>query len=196
VHSLTWRESLTGQATCSSNSITSLTWRECCSNWPTSHTQSSTAWPQQPTGKTDTGFPTGSTMTGWSHGYGLGTKIPHIGSISSDRGCLSLPESTQTIPELNTDFSPPTVSELHEVSSRVGRSVRFRRCTRVFLQRSDHSRSDGRVEWRRNSSHGSSWPFYSHAPGLTLVTLGTACFHQHAFLPPFGSHMSFQKNLG
>jgi hypothetical protein len=43
--------------------ITSLTWREVThrlntdSHWPVSHAQSSTAWPQQPTGKTDTGFP-------------------------------------------------------------------------------------------------------------------------------------------
>jgi hypothetical protein len=53
----------------------------------------------------------------------------------------------------------PMVSELHEVSCR-GRMG---------------SRSGSQVEWRRNPSHGSSWPFYSHAPGLTLVTLGTAC---------------------
>jgi hypothetical protein len=173
VHSLTWRESLTGQETCSSNSITSLTWRECCTNWPTSHTQSSTAWPQQPMGKIDTGFPTGSAMTGWSHGYGLGTEIPHIGSICSDRGCLGLLESTQAIPEINTDFPPPPppmVSELHEVSCR-GRIG---------------SRSDGQVEWRRNPcnsrrewkpnpQHGSSQPFYLHVPGLTLVTHATAC---------------------
>jgi hypothetical protein len=43
--------------------ITSLTWREVTHrlgmdlHWPVSHAQSSTAWPQQPTGKTDTGFP-------------------------------------------------------------------------------------------------------------------------------------------
>jgi hypothetical protein len=43
--------------------ITSLTWREVThrlstnSHWPVSHAQSSTAWPQHPTGKTDTGFP-------------------------------------------------------------------------------------------------------------------------------------------
>jgi hypothetical protein len=45
----------------------------------------------------------------------------------------------------------------------------------VFLQRSDGSRSDGRVECRRSPSHGSSWLLYLHAPGLTLVTLGNAC---------------------
>jgi hypothetical protein len=37
------------------------------------------------------------------------------------------------------------------------------------------SRSDGQVEWRRNPQHGSSQPFYLHAPGLTLVTHATAC---------------------
>jgi hypothetical protein len=34
---------------------------------------------------------------------------------------------------------------------------------------------DGQVEWRRNPQHGSSQPFYLHAPRLTLVTHETAC---------------------
>jgi hypothetical protein len=37
------------------------------------------------------------------------------------------------------------------------------------------SPSDGRVEWRRSPSHGSSRLLYLHAPGLTLVTLENAC---------------------
>jgi hypothetical protein len=34
-------------------------------------------------------------------------------------------------------------------------------------------RQSGGME--KDPPHGSSWPFYLHAPGLTLVTLGTAC---------------------
>jgi hypothetical protein len=80
-------------------SITYLTGRECCTNWPTSHTQSSTAWPQQPMGKIDTGFPTGLAMTGWSRGYGLGIEIPHTGSICSDRGYLGFLEINTAYPQ-------------------------------------------------------------------------------------------------
>jgi hypothetical protein len=54
--------------------------------------------------------------------------------------------------------------------------------TRIPLQESGWSYYPGLrkcsgnwVEWRRNPSHDSSWPFYSHVPGLTLVTHGTAC---------------------
>jgi hypothetical protein len=51
-------------------STTSLTWREVIHKlsigllWPVCHAQTSTAWPQQPIGKTNTGFLTGSTMAG------------------------------------------------------------------------------------------------------------------------------------
>jgi hypothetical protein len=63
-HSLTWRESFTGQQPVLPTSITSLTWRERCTTGQQDPTQSSTAWSQQPTGKTETCFPTGSTMAG------------------------------------------------------------------------------------------------------------------------------------
>jgi hypothetical protein len=81
-HSLTWRESLTGLATClfNHNHLPHLervlhTGQTTCFlqlgfqhsrattrlntniHWPASHTQSSTARPQQSTGNTDTGFP-------------------------------------------------------------------------------------------------------------------------------------------
>jgi hypothetical protein len=125
-------------------------------------------------GKTDTRFPTGSTMTEWSRGYGLGTEIPHIGLICSGRECLNFLK-------IDTDYSPkstqtfPIVSEWHEVSSRVGQGIWFRRCTRVFLQRSDCSRSDGQVEWRRNPHHGSTQQFYPHVLGV--IGLISRCRH-------------------
>jgi hypothetical protein len=58
------------------------------------------------------------------------------------------------------------LSGTHEVFfAEVGLIVLLRACTR----------SASRVEWRRIPPHDSSWSFYLHAPGLTFVTLGTAC---------------------
>jgi hypothetical protein len=37
------------------------------------------------------------------------------------------------------------------------------------------TRSGSPIEWEKEPPHGPPWPFYSHAPGLTLVTHGTAC---------------------
>jgi hypothetical protein len=141
--------------------ITSLTWREVTHrlgmdlHWPASHAQSSTAWPQQPTGKTDTGFPNRLNnheidSRFWFRDCTKGTEIPRTGSNCSDRGCTGYLRNQH-------------------------RLFGFQGCTRVFLQRSDRSRSDGRVEWRRNPHHGSSQPFYLHVLGLTLVTHATAC---------------------
>jgi hypothetical protein len=49
---------------------------------PTSHMQSSTAWPQQPTGKNRHRLAqTGSTITGWSHGHGFWIGTPRTGSL-------------------------------------------------------------------------------------------------------------------
>ena len=88
----------------------------------------------------------------------------------------------------------------------------FRGCTRVSLQESGwsyypgiYTHSGNQVEWRRNPSHGSPWPFYSHASGLTLVTHGTACVPPARITlvcPPLPKprikhkmHMSFWNNI-
>jgi hypothetical protein len=65
-----------------------------------------------------------------------------------------------------------------------------------LLQRSDGFtfRWSGRMEEERPSMARLSLSL--HAPGLTLVPHATACLLQHVFLPPFGNHMSFQKDLG
>jgi hypothetical protein len=124
-------------------------------HWPVSHAQSSTMWPQQPTGKIDTGFPNrlhnhGIDSRFWFRDCTKCTEIPRTGSNCSDRGCTVYLRNQH-------------------------RLFGFQGCTNVFLQSLDHSRSDGRVEWRRNPHHDSSQPFYLHAPGLTLFTHATAC---------------------
>jgi hypothetical protein len=53
-------------------------------NWPTSPTQSIIAWPQQPMGKTDTGFPIGLTMADGIK-YMASDKTPCIGSMLRQR---------------------------------------------------------------------------------------------------------------
>jgi hypothetical protein len=125
-------------------------------------------------GKTDTGFPTGSTMVEWSHGYGFGTEIPHTISIYSNGGCLLFSRKQHRL------FLPPGFKNFTRYILEVGSDVRFRR--------------SGRME--KNPQHSSSQPPYLHGLGLTLVTHEAAFFHQRALLPPFGGHMSFKKNLG
>jgi hypothetical protein len=90
--------------------ITSLTWREVTHrlsmnlHWPVSHAQSSTAWPQQPTGKTDTGFPNRLNnheidSRFWFRDCTRCTEIPRTGSNCSDRGMYRLSQkSTQAFP--------------------------------------------------------------------------------------------------
>jgi hypothetical protein len=100
-------------------------------NWPTSPTQSSTAWPQQPMGKIDTGFPTGSTMAdgltqhkidSWlSQGQKFHTGV-NTGSICSDRGCL-------IFSEINTDFS--CLEGVRGILAEVRTGSRFRRSGRM-----------------------------------------------------------------
>jgi hypothetical protein len=153
---------------------------------PTSLTQSSTAWPQQPTGKTDKGFPnrfSSHRMISWScfrnrdtthrlaqlfpNKQGFFHSSPTQASCSGNAlpGFLEQTQTPQFWTGVYTDSSGQTqaffsVSKLHEGLLQTG---------------SYGSGSGSRVEWRRNPPHGSSWPFYLHAPGLTLVTLGTAC---------------------
>ena len=129
--------------TCSSNLNHLSHLERVLYNWLTSPTQSSTAWPQQPMGKTNTSFPTGSTMA-------------------------------NGLTDMASDKTPRIGLMLRQRMPHTGSMVQ--RTYGVYLQRSDRSYcSEDQIEWRRNASHHSSWPFYSHAPGLTLFTLGTAC---------------------
>jgi hypothetical protein len=66
---------------------------------PTSHMQSSTAWPQQPTGKNRHRFAqTGSTITGWSHDHGFWDRDSTHRLALSDKGCIGFPNLTKDFP--------------------------------------------------------------------------------------------------
>jgi hypothetical protein len=138
-------------------------------NWPTSHTQSSTAWSQQPTGKTDTGFPTGSTMAGHFLFLNPPTQDRLTLWLSGTRDKQSTQGSTQVrtvqtgdvpaIPE-QTQIHAFSVQRMHEGFSAGVRPVHLLAV-------------EGRMEEEPLSRL--ILAIYSHAPGLTLVTLGTAC---------------------
>jgi hypothetical protein len=100
----------------------------------------------------------------------------------TEKGCTGFPEQTQTFSRNQHRLLVQGMYSSEDARGLLPRSDRF------TLRRS------GRMEAAPH--HGSSQPFYLHGLGLTLVTREAACFHQRAFLPPFGSHMSFQKNLG
>jgi hypothetical protein len=127
--------------------ITSLTWREVThrlsmnSHWPVSHAQSSTAWPQQPTGKTDTGFPNRLNnheidSRFWFRDCTRCTEIPRTGSNCSGKECTGF---------LRNQHRPfPRFQNCTRVSCRGQTGLTFRRSM---------------VEWRRNPHHGSIQQF-------------------------------------
>jgi hypothetical protein len=83
----------------------------------------------------------------------------------SSQGC------TRVFSESNTDFS----ALRHEL----GYSFRYR--VNHTAQSSVRNQQSGGMGM--DPPHGSPWRLYLHAPGLTLVTLGTACFPS-VRLPP------------
>jgi hypothetical protein len=104
-----------------------------------------------------------------------------------------------TFLETNTGFSAFRTEDLHGFFRAKHRLFDSQRSTRVLcklgavlLLRASYTlrQSGGMGE---EPFHNSSWPFYSHASGLTLVTHGTTCvpFNMHSF--PFGSPSSFSK---
>jgi hypothetical protein len=125
-HSLTWRESLTSQQPVLPTSITSLTWRERCTTGQQDPTQSSTAWSQQLTGKTNTSFPTGSTMDG--HFY-FPIRQHRIDSRSGCRGCV-----TNNPRRVNTGSNCSERGGTDYLRSQP-KLFGFQGCTRVFFCR-------------------------------------------------------------
>jgi hypothetical protein len=91
-----------------------------------------------------------------------------------------LSEQHRLFPEIYTGFSFRECT--HGFSQSQTQTFESQGCTKVLyrsrvgrtIQGPYAFRKSGR-KWRRNPSHGSPWPFYSHASGLTLVTHGTAC---------------------
>jgi hypothetical protein len=122
--------------------------------------QSNTAWPQQPMGKTDTGFPNklrNDRMVSWLWLWDRDST--HRLNLLRQRMHQLSQKSTQVILEFNTLVFTPSF-----------------RMAPGLLQGSDwFTLRQSRVKWWKNPQHGSYQPFYLHAPGLTLVTHATAC---------------------
>jgi hypothetical protein len=153
---------------------------------PTSLTQSSTAWSQQSTGNTDTGFPKSvqqslDDLTAIISEQGLHTqansaspnhKIP---SRNPHWLLASWELHSQVISETDIDSTAPNrgCTRIFHAKHRLPLCNRH---TRGFMQTGSYCSPPGnRVEWNENPPHGLLPLFYLHAPGLTLVTLGTAC---------------------
>jgi hypothetical protein len=158
---------------------------------PPSHTQSSTAWSQQPMGKIDTGFPN------WFSNHRMDSR-PRLrnGDLTHrlDLGQwmhMDSPDTTQDF-SVQTEVKP-TLSEsitgfwfsmevytgfLRARHRLFGSQGCMKVLCRTWVSRTAQSPYTLRQSDRMGEgdpSHNSPWPFYSHAPGLTLVALGTAC---------------------
>jgi hypothetical protein len=121
-------------------------------NWPTSPTQSSTACPQQPMGKTDMGFPTSSTMANGLMDM-ASDKNPRTSSICSDGGCIRFLE-------IDTGY-PRNQHRLFFSVFRIAQSL---------FQRSDGMYgSKDRTEWGRT-------PIMAHLSPL-FAWVGVDIFH-------------------
>jgi hypothetical protein len=111
---------------------------------------------------------------GMVQGLGFGTMPPCIGLISWTEDVHGISKTIRDSPLLGT----------HKV---------FLQCLGWSYYSALSTHSGSWVEWRRNPSHGSPWPFYSHALGLTLVT------HEIACVPPARVSLAcspFARNLG
>jgi hypothetical protein len=98
----------------------------------------------------------------------------------TEKGCTGFPEQTQTLfrnqhrllvqgmytrvfSEPDIDFSDHR--DTRRISTELGSFVLLRA----------HTCSGSSIEWEKEPPHSPPWSFYSHAPGLTLVALETAC---------------------
>jgi hypothetical protein len=164
---------------------------ESVSQLVTSHTQSRTAWPQQPTEiQTPSFLKTGSEMEKWSHGHGFGTEASRTSSIS-DRGCTRIPRH-------HTGFSVQNRGEtgsfrinhrllvqyggIHGFSQSQTQAFRITGMHEGSLQNSGQSycsepvhaqavRSNG----RRNPSHSSTLAILFACTRVDTCRPGTAC---------------------
>jgi hypothetical protein len=136
--------------------ITSLTWREIThrisknSHWPVSHAQSSTAWSQQPTGKTNTGFPNRLNIHEidswfWFRDCTRCIEILCTGSNCFGKECTGFLRNKHRL----FGFQGCTVQKMHEVSYRDRTG----------------SRSDSCLEWRRT-------PTMTHLSRFICMGLG------------------------
>jgi hypothetical protein len=160
---------------------------------PTSLTQSNTAWSQQSTENTDTGFPKSvqqslDDLTAIISEHGLHTQansaFPNykIPSRNPHRLLASWELLSQVISETDTDSTAPNRGctpifhakhRLNSLNDELGYP------TEVVLV----PRTEVPFRMEERPPLGLLSLFYLHAPGLTLVTLGTACIPS-VHLPP------------
>jgi len=142
LHALSHLERISHRPTTCSSSLNYLSHLErALHHWPTRPHAVQHCLVKKTHGKTDTGFPTGSTMDG--HFY-FPIRQHRIDSSYSFRGCVKKnPRRVNT----GSNCSDRGGTDYHRSQPRL---FGFQGCTRVFfLQRSDCLPSDRQVEWRR-----------------------------------------------
>jgi hypothetical protein len=123
-----------------------------------------------------------STITGWLHSHSFGTGNARIGSLSFPKQArLFPPNSTQASRRLGITRTRFLRIKHRHSSHRVSRRFSTGVGLVILLKALYAFRQS--TGMGMEPSHGSPWPFYLHAPGLTFVTHGTACVPP-AHVPP------------
>jgi hypothetical protein len=109
--------------TCSSslNHLSHL--KRVLNNWPTIHTQSSTAWPQQPTGKQTQAFPNWFSNHRMVSQSRLRDRDSTHRLALSDKGCIGFPNLTQALSESTLRLLVQRVYGVYSYRGWVGRTV-------------------------------------------------------------------------
>jgi hypothetical protein len=127
-------------------------------NWPTSHMQSSTMWPQQPMGKIDTAF---QHVQQWQVTYYFSIRQHRIDSHFGSQGCVT------KNPCRGQHRFKLFRQRMYQLSQNEHRYTPFgSEYARGFLCRGQTSSPQTvGVEWSRNPHHGSSQPFICMGQG-------------------------------
>jgi hypothetical protein len=134
---------------------------------------------------------TSSAMENRSHSHGFKKEILCTGSIPGS-GCTWILQTQHRLFRFKIEVKP-TLSEsdhrllvqyrgIHGFSSEPDTDFldhrdarRFSAELRLVVLLKACTRSGSPIEWEKEPPHGPPWPFYSHAPGSTLVALETTC---------------------
>jgi hypothetical protein len=175
---------------------------------PTSLTQSSTAWSQQPTGKTDTGFPkpvqqSQDDLTVLISEQGLHAQASSASPNNKDPSTRiqhRLPVQgmrTRVFSETDTDSTAPNRGVHGFFRTNTGFLFPVSELHQELLQTGSHrspSGQSGRIHERAPPT-AYLVCFICMRQGGHLSPLELHAFHQHAFLPPFGNSRVLPKGL-
>jgi hypothetical protein len=90
-------------------------------------------------------------MTGWSHGYGFGKETPHIGSICSDRGCISFSRNQHRLsPKSTHRLCPPGLRMARGLLQGSDGTYGSEDARGLFQRSNGFTSRKSRVEWWRN----------------------------------------------